>query len=218
MKKLELVLVILLVLSTSARSQEVNRIQYKQVDSTSLYLEIDYPPGYETTKSYPAIVFYFGGGWNGGTTGHFEPHARYFAERGLVCFRVDYRVNSRQGTTPFESLSINSKELYGSNLELFLEDAKENKRSNLLLLAYGKNWELNILLNTLEKINIFLVKNSENNFDYDDFQEDTKWEIIEKIINANGHKYNDAFTKENIEDIKVKIFQKVHTLLGVNHA
>ena len=121
-------------------------------------------------------------------------------------------------TTPFESLSINSKELYGSNLELFLEDAKENKRSNLLLLAYGKNWELNILLNTLEKINIFLVKNSENNFDYDDFQEDTKWEIIEKIINANGHKYNDAFTKENIEDIKVKIFQKVHTLLGVNHA
>jgi len=104
MKKLELVLVILLVLSTSARSQEVNRIQYKQVDSTSLYLEIDYPSGYETTKSYPAIVFFFGGGWNGGATTHFEPHARYFAERGLVCFRVDYRVKSRQGTTPFESL------------------------------------------------------------------------------------------------------------------
>ncbi len=40
----------------------------------------------------------------GGTIGQFEPHARYFAQRGMVCFRADYRVNRRQGTSPFESL------------------------------------------------------------------------------------------------------------------
>jgi hypothetical protein len=118
-------------------------------------------------------------------------------------------------TTPFEFLSINSKELYGNNLELFLEDAKTNNHSNLLLLAYGKNWELNILLNTLETINMFLVENNSNSFDYSDFQEDTKYKTIEKLIDFE--EYNSGFTKEDIEKIKVKIFQKVHTLLGVNH-
>jgi len=119
-------------------------------------------------------------------------------------------------TTPFEFLSINSKELYGNNLELFLEDAQKNNDSNLLLLAYGKNWELNILLNTLETINMFLVENNSNSFDYDDFQEDTKYKTIEKLIDFE--EYSSSFTKEDIEKIKVKIFQKVHTLLGVNHA
>jgi len=118
-------------------------------------------------------------------------------------------------TTPFESLSINSKELYGDNLELFLEEAKVNNHSNLLLLAYGKNWELNILLNTLEKINMFLVKNEES-ITYNRFKFDTKYKTIEKLIDFE--EYNSGFTKEDIEDIKVKIFQKVHTLLGVNHA
>jgi acetyl esterase len=74
------------------------------VDTTSLYMIVDYPQNFDESKTYPAIVFFFGGGWNGGNTGHFEPFARYFAERGLICFRADYRVKSRQGTTPFESL------------------------------------------------------------------------------------------------------------------
>lgn len=118
-------------------------------------------------------------------------------------------------TTPFEFLSINSKELYGDNLELFLEDAKKNNDTNLLLLAYGKNWELNILLNTLEKINMFLVK-YEKSITYNRFKVDTKYKTIEKLIDFE--EYNSGFTKEDIEDIKVKIFQKVHILLGVNHA
>ncbi len=85
-------------------SQTSESILYKQVDSTSLYMHVTYPAGYDVRESYPAVVFFFGGGWNGGTTGHFEPHANYFAQRGLICFRVDYRVKSRQGTSPFESL------------------------------------------------------------------------------------------------------------------
>jgi acetyl esterase/lipase len=65
---------------------------------------VDYPPDYNPEQTYPAIVFFFGGGWNGGSTGQFEPHARYFAQRGMVCFRADYRVRSRHQTSPFESL------------------------------------------------------------------------------------------------------------------
>jgi acetyl esterase len=85
-------------------SQGRDTILYKQVDTSQLVLVVDYPPDFDVSKTYPAIVFFFGGGWNGGNTSHFEAHARYFAERGMICFRADYRVKSRQGTTPFESL------------------------------------------------------------------------------------------------------------------
>ncbi|MDZ7720770.1 MAG: hypothetical protein U5K72_18270 [Balneolaceae bacterium] len=70
-------------------------VLYKQVDSspppksswTSIILELINPE-----KKYSAIVFYFGGGWVGGSINQFEPHARYFSRRGMVAFLVDYRV------------------------------------------------------------------------------------------------------------------------------
>ncbi len=90
--------------ASSIFAQNCDSILYKQVDSTSLYLYIDYPPDFDDSNSYPAIVFFFGGGWLGGTPEHFAHHASYFSQRGMVCFRADYRVESRQGTTPFEAL------------------------------------------------------------------------------------------------------------------
>ena len=90
--------------SVSIQAQDSDSILYKQVGADSLYLHVDYPLLYDSTLSHPAMVFFFGGGWNGGTTGQFAPHAKYFASRGMVCFRADYRVKSRQGTSPFESL------------------------------------------------------------------------------------------------------------------
>jgi len=93
-----------ILMTCSLQAQIHDSILYKQLDSTSLYLHIDYPPGFDASKSYPAIVFFFGGGWLQGTPDHFAPQASYFSERGMVCFRADYRVNSRHGTTPFASL------------------------------------------------------------------------------------------------------------------
>jgi acetyl esterase/lipase len=79
-------------------------ILYKQIDTTRLMMDVYYPEEMDTMQKYPAIIFYFGGGWNGGSVGQFEPHARYFSQRGMVCFLADYRVRSRQQSTPFESL------------------------------------------------------------------------------------------------------------------
>lgn len=56
------------------------------------------PPGHSADDTRPAIVFFFGGGWNGGTPGQFRPQAQYLAERGMVAIAVDYRVRSRNGT------------------------------------------------------------------------------------------------------------------------
>lgn len=80
------------------------QVVYKQIDTISLEMQVYYPEVMDTSLRYPAMVFFFGGGWSHGTISQFEPHARYFAERGMVCFLVDYRVSSRHQTTPFESL------------------------------------------------------------------------------------------------------------------
>ncbi len=93
----------ILILSFSfVHAQE--QVVYKQVDTTKLTMEVYSPNLSDASMRSPALVFYFGGGWNGGTINQFKPHAQYFAKRGMVCFLVDYRVKSRQQTTPFESL------------------------------------------------------------------------------------------------------------------
>ena len=98
-----LVLVIFL-LTGSVCAQDDERVLYKKIDTTKLYMDIYSPPGNDPASAYPAIVFFFGGGWTGGTITQFEPHAKYLSQKGMVCFLADYRVRSRQHTTPFESL------------------------------------------------------------------------------------------------------------------
>ncbi|MCH7727903.1 MAG: alpha/beta hydrolase fold domain-containing protein [Planctomycetes bacterium] len=75
---------------------------YKKVGDVVLFLHIFEPDGHKASDKRPAVVFFFGGGWNGGTPKQFEPHCRYLASRGMVAIVADYRVKSRQGTTPFE--------------------------------------------------------------------------------------------------------------------
>ena len=75
---------------------------YKSIDGVDLKLHIFYPEGHQTTDQRPAIVFFFGGGWRAGFPGQFFPHCEYLASRGMVAMAADYRVESRNGTTPIE--------------------------------------------------------------------------------------------------------------------
>jgi acetyl esterase len=75
---------------------------YKKIDTLSLTMQVILPESF-TAKS-PAMVFFFGGGWNQGSTQQFEPHAIHLVKQGIACFLVDYRVKSRHQTTPFEAL------------------------------------------------------------------------------------------------------------------
>jgi len=93
-----------LTLTSYINSFAQDQILYKTVDTTQLYLTV-YPSAIkEPNKKSPAIVFFFGGGWNSGTVKQFEPQALYFSQRGMVCILVDYRVREKHKTTPFESL------------------------------------------------------------------------------------------------------------------
>jgi acetyl esterase/lipase len=78
---------------------------YKVIDSVELKMTLRYPPEFKKNKTYPTIIFYFGGGWNGGTADQFKPHAEYMASRGMITVLADYRVKSRHKTTPYESVA-----------------------------------------------------------------------------------------------------------------
>lgn len=66
-------------------------VVYKKVDGRELKLLIEKPKGWKASDRLPAIVFYFGGGWVGGTPEQFHRQSTYFTSRGIVGIRVDYR-------------------------------------------------------------------------------------------------------------------------------
>ena len=74
---------------------------YKKASGDDLRIYRLDPEGHDPKKDKrPAVVFFFGGSWNGGSVAQFEPHANYLAGRGIVAFLADYRVKSRQKTPP----------------------------------------------------------------------------------------------------------------------
>jgi len=77
-------------------------IEYKQVGDLKLTLHIFNPPDHKASDKTPAIVFFFGGGWKGGTPSHFYSQSQYLASRGMVAICADYRTEQNAGTTPVE--------------------------------------------------------------------------------------------------------------------
>lgn len=73
---------------------------YKKTPKGDLAMTVHFPPGWKAAEARPAVVFFFGGGWTGGTINQFADQAAYLASRGMVAARADYRVKSRQGVTP----------------------------------------------------------------------------------------------------------------------
>ena len=70
-------------------------ITYKTVDGCKLNLWIFKPEKHQSTDNAPAIVFFFGGGWNAGTPTQFVKHCEYLSARGMLAIVADYRVKSR---------------------------------------------------------------------------------------------------------------------------
>lgn len=70
---------------------------YKVADGFDLRVWILNPPDHRADKPVPAAVFFFGGGWTGGSPIQFLKHAEYLNARGMVAVLADYRVKSRQG-------------------------------------------------------------------------------------------------------------------------
>ena len=78
------------------------KVVYKTTPQGPLKLHVFRPTDWRAGDRRPALVFFFGGGWIGGTPTQFYPQARYLADRGMVACCAEYRVRSRHGTRPAE--------------------------------------------------------------------------------------------------------------------
>lgn len=65
---------------------------YKKAGDRELKLFIEKPADWKASDQRPALVFFFGGGWVGGSPTQFQGQSEYLATRGLVGIRVEYRV------------------------------------------------------------------------------------------------------------------------------
>ena len=107
-KRLLLVLLALTVSAGIAQEREFKpdkQIVYKQFDKDPLELNVFLPDDWKASDRRPAIVFFFGGGWVGGTPTQFYPHSRYLASRGMVAVSAQYRTRSSHGTSPVECVA-----------------------------------------------------------------------------------------------------------------
>jgi len=77
-----------------------HRLLYKVIDGDSLYLHVFMPQ--LSKKPTAAIVFFFGGGWTGGSPVQFYQQSKYFASRGILAISAEYRTENRFGVSPFE--------------------------------------------------------------------------------------------------------------------
>lgn len=78
---------------------------YRKVGDTELKVWIFDSRQKLTERPLPAIVFFFGGGWTGGSPTQFEPQSRHLAARGMVAIVADYRVKSRQDAKPADCVA-----------------------------------------------------------------------------------------------------------------
>lgn len=90
----------LLLLTAATASAQEREPVYKKVGEVELRLFLSFPDDWKAEDKRPAIVFFFGGGWTGGTPEQFSKQAAYLAKRGMVAARADYRVKSRHSVTP----------------------------------------------------------------------------------------------------------------------
>ena len=75
----------------------------------------------------------------------------------LVWFSGGIDTNYYTEENGYELLEINSMTLYSENLQMFLDDFRYGG-INPLILGYGYKWKLNIVLNALEGLNLFMQK------------------------------------------------------------
>ena len=75
-------------------------MNYKRAGDRELKLFIDNPVEWKASDQRPAIVFFFGGGWVAGTPAQFVKQSGYFATRGMMGIRVEYRTIPKGDSGP----------------------------------------------------------------------------------------------------------------------
>jgi len=83
---------------------ETENYIFKQANGVDLKIYVFKPKMWKASDERPAIVFYFGGGWNSRHITQFVAYAQYYASRGIVCFIPNYRVRKTDGSQAIDSV------------------------------------------------------------------------------------------------------------------
>jgi acetyl esterase len=75
-------------------------VVFKTVEDRKLKLFVDRPAENASAIAKPAVVFFFGGGWVGGSPTQFARHSKHLASRGMVAICVEYRVIPKGNSGP----------------------------------------------------------------------------------------------------------------------
>ncbi len=95
------ILVLLILFPQSFVAAEETRSEvYATRPERKLEMHLHFPPDWKASDSRSSIIFFFGGGWKKGTPNQFLPQAEYFASRGMVAARADYRIKNKDGVSP----------------------------------------------------------------------------------------------------------------------
>jgi len=79
------------------------KIQYsKPAEGKALHLHVFKPE--KTAKSRPCVVFFFGGGWVGGSPSQFYAHANELKKHGVLAISAEYRTKKSHKTTPQDAV------------------------------------------------------------------------------------------------------------------
>ncbi len=80
-------------------------VNIKKINGEEVKLFYIQPTDCKKGGKRTAVIWIHGGGWTGGITETFFPHARYFASRGAVGFCIHYRLVKKDGNTVADCLA-----------------------------------------------------------------------------------------------------------------
>jgi len=127
----------------------------------------------------------------------------------LIYFSGGIDANYYQREKDFKLFEVNSKTLYSSHLTLFL-DTFRNGTLEPAMLLYGKQWDLNVLCNISQKLNIYIEKLQDDNQLEDFFYEDNPniQQILYQFQNTKFYRpksINDEISKEEMKKLLLSI-------------
>ena len=93
-------LVSLVSFASASADITVESTTHKTIGDVELEMAIFKPADLKPSDKRAAVVFFFGGGWNGGSIAQFKPFAEHLAQRGMVAFTPEYRIRSKHDVTP----------------------------------------------------------------------------------------------------------------------
>lgn len=78
---------------------------YRSIEPESLRIHVFFPSGWTPGDRRPALLYFFSGGWIGGSPAKFADWGKWAAGIGLVGIIPDYRTHNRFGTSPREAVA-----------------------------------------------------------------------------------------------------------------